>query len=290
VNRVALTDALVSMKWASRRIAVNAVHDGRVTVNGQPIRDSNVTIQATEDVIRIDGQVRLHRNASPVVIVFNKPIAMPGSREEGKQSLYTLVENKRPWFSPNGVLPSTVSGIVLLTNDKQHRNEQASVLRNLTAEYRIKVHRKPKATELKKIAKEIEANVGTKDKHLAVTVVTVGSRQAWISVCTQRATVHNILKGLHAVGIEPLRVERFRLGPFTTEFVNTFSWVRLTEVELAALIAAAERGDGADAEWSNVMPSWRPLGSAIDRDGYEPEPSVNNDVPSDESQAEGNEP
>lgn len=268
-KRMALADALVSMQWASRRIALNAVHDGRVTVNDRVVRDANTMIRVPDDNVRIDGRFMRHRYNRPVVLVMNKPYGMPGSREEGRTTIYSSLDNKRSWYTPNGVLPASVSGIILVTNDKRHRNEQASPLRNLSAEYRVKVHRKPKATELKKIAKEIEKLCGLKDPLLTVGTHSVGTRYTWLSIVTQRATIHHISKALKLVGIEPLRMDRYRLGPFTSHEVTTMSWLRLTEEEAASLVASAERGDGTDSNWHVTMPVNRPRGSAIERDGYE---------------------
>lgn len=269
VRRVALVDGLVGLQWASRRISLHAIHDGRVTVNRKVVQDPNMIIQIPGDAVLVDGQGIPRKTLRPLMFVFNKPITLPGSRETGKPSLYTVLDNKRAWYSPNGVLPASASGIILLTNDKQHRNEQASPLRGLTAEYRIKVHRKPKATELKQIAKHIGTLVGEKDKHLAVTIHAIGTRQTWLSVVTQRASVHQIMKALQMVGIEPLRVDRYRLGPFTTDVVHPHSWARLADEESAALLEAAQRADGSDAVWNSAMPAVRPLGSAIEFDGYE---------------------
>lgn len=223
------------MQWASRQRALQAIQIGRVAVNENAEHRPNAFLKLDRDIVSVDGHVLQRKHAKPITIVFHKPSGVVGSKEEGRNSLYSFLSNRTGWFIPGGVLSKAASGIVIVTNDPTHRNAEHSAVADLTKDLLVKVHRVPKKTELTKIAKLLRERWPNAGDELAVSVDSKGARHAWIKVTYRRGTTEDLMRTLKDVKLEPLRLIRSRLGPFTINDVASGAWYRLSDAEVIAL-------------------------------------------------------
>lgn len=99
----------------SRRAADQAITDGRVQVNGQPVTAGQQITDA--DVVTLDG-TKLAAAAELQTIMLNKPAGYVVSREgQGSDTIYDLLPPALHHLKPVGRLDKYSSGLLLLTND-----------------------------------------------------------------------------------------------------------------------------------------------------------------------------
>jgi 23S rRNA pseudouridine2604 synthase len=192
-------------------------------------------VKLDRDAVAVDGKVLQRKTVKPIYIVFNKPAGLIGSKEEYRKTLYSFLTNKRGWYIPNGVLTKGASGIVIVTNDPIHKSAQFSPIAGLTRDMLVKVHRNPKKTELTKLTKLLKEEWSETADDISVEVHAKGARATWIKISHREGRIHDIMVALKTVGLEPLRAERSRIGPFTTESLSPGAWYRLTDEEILAL-------------------------------------------------------
>jgi 16S rRNA U516 pseudouridylate synthase RsuA-like enzyme len=242
-------------------LALKAIEAGRVTVNDNPTSQPNTFIRLDRDVITVDHEELLRKSVRPIYIVFHKPMGLIGSKEEFRRNLYSYLTNKRGWSVPIGVLPRAASGIVIVTNDRIHRAADDSSLTNLLREYQIKVHRAPKKTEITKLQKALRELWKGHESSTEVELARTTARAAWIAVRSTTGSLHDITTTLHAMGLEPLRIERTRVGPFSTEDLAAGAWYRLSAAEVDTLNAFSKEAQPASSSAAQSL--WQQVKSRL---------------------------
>lgn len=100
----------------SRRKAEALIEQGRVTVNGKPIKRQGVTINPNDDRVHLDGNL-LEQNQETRYIMLNKPSGYVSTKHDphAKKTVMDLVPY--PNLYPVGRLDKDTEGLLLLTND-----------------------------------------------------------------------------------------------------------------------------------------------------------------------------
>src|SRR5438477_533659 len=103
---------------ASRRASEQLMRDGRVTVNGDTIRELGSKADASRDDIRVDGR-RIKVAAHHRYLLLNKPRGYMTTRSdpERRPTVLDLVHGVHEYVYPVGRLDFDSEGLLLLTND-----------------------------------------------------------------------------------------------------------------------------------------------------------------------------
>lgn len=109
--------ALARAGIASRRKAEELIAAGRVTVNGS-VAIVGQPVDPTTDAIMVDGKRIAAQPASPVWIVFNKPLGVMSTKSdpEGRKTVFDYMPEV-PGLTYVGRLDFLTEGLLLLTTD-----------------------------------------------------------------------------------------------------------------------------------------------------------------------------
>lgn len=100
----------------SRRQAEELMRAGRVTVNGEVVRQPGTKIRSGVDVVTVDG-ARVRGEISHTYIALNKPTGVVSScAQEGARTVRELIDVRIRLY-PVGRLDKESDGLLLLTND-----------------------------------------------------------------------------------------------------------------------------------------------------------------------------
>jgi pseudouridine synthase len=220
---------------ASRRSAEKVMLEGRVTVNGETVRELGSRADITKDDLRVDG-VRIKPPQAPVYLVLNKPKGVVTTRHdpEGRTTVMDLVPRVAGLF-PVGRLDVTTEGLIILTNDGEFAQRVSHPRYEVPRVYHAKVRRVPDAETLARLKK----GVRVEGQRMAVDRVRVleADNNAWLEVALHEGKNHEVRRLLEAVGHPVSKLKRVAVGSLTTRGLDPGEFRHLTPQEVRALSA-----------------------------------------------------
>jgi len=215
------------------------MEQGRVTVNGELVREPGTKADPATDDIRVDG-VRVKASVTPVYIVLHKPRGVVTTRRDpaGRQTVMDLVPGVAGLF-PVGRLDVTTEGLILLTNDGAFAERVAHPRYEVPRVYHAKVHRAPDARALERLQRGIRID-GEMLKADRVRVLDSGNNP-WLELTLHEGKQHEVRRLLEAVGHPVSKLRRVAIGPVLLRGLETGEFRALRPEEVAGLL----RGEGA---------------------------------------------
>ena len=233
-----LQKILARAGFASRRGAEQLMLDGRVTVNGQHVRELGTKADIEKDDVRVDD-VRVKAPKGPVYLVLNKPRGYVTTRRDpaGRPTVMDLVPPVAGLF-PVGRLDVTTEGLILLTTDGAFAERVSHPRYEVPRVYHAKVHRVPDAETLERLKRGVKVE----GDFMAVDRVRVieAENNAWVEVALHEGKQHEVKRLLEAVGHPVSKLRRVSFGPVTVKGLEPGQFRSLTPEEVARLL----RGEG----------------------------------------------
>ena len=156
-------DALISNSGAYSRSEIKImVKKGRVSVNGQTVKDYSLKV-SENDAISVDGKIL--DTEKFVYIMLNKPAGYI-SATEGEKNVIELVPSEmfRKGLFPVGRLDKDTEGLLLITNDGDFSHELMSPNKNVVKTYRAELERAVTESDIEKFKNGIVMRDGTEFK------------------------------------------------------------------------------------------------------------------------------
>lgn len=239
-----LQQVLASRGVAARRKAEDLIREGRVTVDGEVVREVGVQVDPERQVIRVDGQ-RLQPERRRYIML-NKPTGYitTASDERGRRTVMDLVQvPERIW--PVGRLDRTTSGLLLLTNDGDLAFRVTHPRYELEKEYEALVDGHPPPAVLDQLRRGVTVEG---ERVVPEQVRPLRNEEAGTVL---RIVIHEgrnriVRRMLDRVGYPVLKLTRTRIGPLQVRGLATGAWRDLTPGEVAQLREAVHL-EGAEA-------------------------------------------
>jgi 23S rRNA pseudouridine2605 synthase len=218
---------------ASRRAAEQVMTDGRVTVNGETVRELGTKADVAKDDIRVDG-VRIRPPADPVYLLLYKPRGVVTTRHdpEGRATVMGLVPPVAGLF-PVGRLDVGSEGLLILTNDGNFAQRVSHPRYEVPRVYQAKVRDVPTHETLARIT----AGVRVEGERLAADHVRVleADNNSWLELTLHEGKNHEVRRLMEAVGHPVSKLKRVAIGPVTIRGLNPGQFRHLTPQEVRAL-------------------------------------------------------
>ncbi|HET9827665.1 MAG TPA: pseudouridine synthase [Nocardioidaceae bacterium] len=236
---VRLQKVLAQAGVASRRASEELIAAGRVTVDGQVVRELGVRVDPGTAVIHVDG-MRLQLDTSRVYLALNKPrgVVSTMSDPEGRPCLGDLVGNRAERLFHVGRLDVDTEGLLLLTNDGDlaHRLQHPSygVAKTYLAEIPGPVPRD--------LGRRLRAGVELDDGPVAVDSFRMIDSQpgrALVELVLHEGRNHVVRRLLAKVGHPVLQLVRTQIGPVRLGDLLPGRNRALTREEVGELMAQA---------------------------------------------------
>lgn len=225
---------------ASRREAEKWIEEGRVTVNGTPVRELGFRADASKDRIKVDGKL-LRQPESERYYLFHKPAGIITSMRdpEGRPDISLFLESSRlkGRLFPVGRLDFNSSGLLMLTNDGKMAQRLTHPRYELKKVYRVKLNACPSGKELAKLERGIELEDGMTGP-ARVRVLRRLRKNAWVEIVIYEGRYREIRRMFDALGYFVEKLVRIQMGPLRLESVRPGEWRALLPWEIKALKAA----------------------------------------------------
>lgn len=123
---IRLQKVLAGAGLGSRRACEQIIAQGRVSVDGQVVRELGVRVDPRTAVVHVDG-LRVQLDSSLVTIALNKPVGVVSTMHDpqGRPSLEQFVADRPERLFHVGRLDAETEGLLLMTNDGELANRLA---------------------------------------------------------------------------------------------------------------------------------------------------------------------
>ncbi|HVH27747.1 MAG TPA: pseudouridine synthase [Vicinamibacterales bacterium] len=222
---------------ASRRASEQLMRDGRVTVNGEPIRQLGTKADPLRDDIRVDGRrvkiVERHR-----YILLNKPRGYVSTRSDPQRrpTLLDLLPDVSDYIYPVGRLDFDSEGLIVLTNDGDLAARLTHPRHGISRVYDARVLGVPDAEDLARLQHGVVID-GRRTEPADVRAIGPGH----LRVVIREGRNRQVRKMCDAIGHPVSRLTRIAIGPLTDQRLKPGQWRELTAAEVKKLRAASDR-------------------------------------------------
>ena len=212
----------------SRRGADGLIADGRVTVDGRPVRELGAKIDPENHEVAVDGET-IKRSLTKSYLVLHKPKGVLSTMydPEGRPSLADFIDLRKERLFHVGRLDKDSEGLILLTNDGDLTFRATHPSFGLEKTYIIEFEGRLETGVDKVLLKGVELEDGM-GRVLSFKQLSAN----WIEVKIHEGRYHIIRRLMEAVGVEVLRLIRTNFGPISLGDTPEGRWRDLNEQEL----------------------------------------------------------
>ena len=232
---------------ASRRAAEKLIIDGRVSVNGETVRELGSKADPDTDEVRVDDR-RVKHAQRPRYYLLNKPAGYVTTRSdpEKRRTVLDLLKGVREYVYPVGRLDYDSEGLLLLTND----GDLAAALMHPSHEvdrvYEAQVLGTPDTHDLDRLGRGVVVD-GRRTSPAVVELVTErkrapktkGDETSVIRVTVHEGRTRQVRKMCDAIGHPVRKLRRVRIGPLWDNTLKLGAFRELTADEVRRLKSAA---------------------------------------------------
>jgi 23S rRNA pseudouridine2605 synthase len=224
----------------SRRHVEELISAGRVSVDGQTIRELGTKVDATAHRICVDGQPI--RAEQQVYWVVNKPRGYVCTNYDParRPRAIDLVPHVNQRVYTVGRLDEDSEGLLLLTNDGDLANQLMHPRYGVEKAYVVQVAGQPSREDVQQLLK----GVWLSDGHVSARRVKRLKRQGdsvWLEIVLSEGKNREIRRMLARLGHKVMRLRRIALGPVLLGRLPTGKARRLTRPEVIRLRDSVKR-------------------------------------------------
>lgn len=235
MEKIRIQKMIADSGVCSRRKAEQMISQGRVKINGHPVKLGDKC--GYKDLITIDGErIMIPRKKNFIYIMMNKPrgYVTTVSDELDRRCVMDLLEDVEERVYPVGRLDRNSEGLLLFTNDGEFANSIMHPSRHISKTYRVTVRPDINDDQLVALSEGVVID-GKKTLPASVVVKDKEAGRAVILITIKEGRNRQIRKMCEAVGLEVARLRRISIGPLKLGMLKPGSYRELTADELRAL-------------------------------------------------------
>ncbi len=212
---VSLARVLSKMGIASRTVAATLIEAGRVSVNGQVLRNPEARINMVRDRVALDNATL--SEVPKCYVAVNKPrgLVTTARDEQGRETVYTCLgeDDRHAWLAPVGRLDKASEGLIFFTNDTAWAQRILDPARHLPKTYHVQVNRLLNDDDVARLQHGvILADDGVFARAAQVQVLRSGQKNCWLEIVLQQGINRQIRRMLAVLDADVLRLIRVAIG------------------------------------------------------------------------------
>lgn len=224
---------------ASRRHAEELIVAGRVTVNGEVIKELGTKADPEKDHIKVNGKLinPQLQSREKIYVLLNKPKGYLSSVSdpEGRPLVTELLPPSLGKLHPVGRLDFNTEGLLLLTNDGDFTNYVTAARNRVEKVYEVKVKGVPTENGIQRLRRGITLEDGTRTATAKIEMLHETQTNAWYEVLLHQGRNQQVRRMFELIGHSVLKLRRVRIGFLTDEKLKPGSWRFLSPAEAARL-------------------------------------------------------
>ena len=242
--------ALADMGLCSRRQAEQIILEGRVKLNGHPVKLGD-KMDMHEDVLSVDGRtIRPPKKKEYKYYMLHKPrgYITTSSDDRGRKTVMELIKDIPERVYPVGRLDKDSEGLLLFTNDGALANALTHPSHQVAKMYRVTVHPAATKEQVVALANGVVLDDGTKTLPAIIRVVAEDEDRTVMEMSIKEGKNRQIRRMCRAVGLDVARLSRKSVGAVKLGMLAPGKYRELRPSEILALEAAAEKAGRKNAQ------------------------------------------
>ena len=242
--------ALADMGLCSRRQAEQIILEGRVKLNGHPVKLGD-KMDMHEDVLSVDGRtIRPPKKKEYKYYMLHKPrgYITTSSDDRGRKTVMELIKDIPERVYPVGRLDKDSEGLLLFTNDGALANALTHPSHQVAKMYRVTVHPAATKEQVVALANGVVLDDGTKTLPAIIRVVAEDEDRTVMEMSIKEGKNRQIRRMCRAVGLDVARLSRKSVGAVKLGMLAPGKYRELKPSEILALKAAAEKAGRKNAQ------------------------------------------
>ena len=229
---------LVEMSVASRSTVKDMAKKGRITVNGEVVKASDVKIDENMDVVSVDGHVIAFSDME--YFMLNKPAGVITATldKKAKTVLDLIDERTRNDLFPVGRLDKDTEGLLLITNDGDLAHRLLAPKKHVDKIYYADIDGIVTDEHARRFAEGLTLLDGTQvmPGELTVLETDMAKNTSKIQLTIHEGKFHQVKRMFEAVGCSVIYLKRLSMGPLELDAaLAPGEYRRLTDEEINML-------------------------------------------------------
>lgn len=233
---------------ASRRHAEELIAGGRVTVNGEVIKELGTKADPDKDHIKVNGKLinPQLQSREKVYVLLNKPKGYLSSVSdpEGRPLVTELLPPSLGKVHPVGRLDFNTEGLLLLTNDGEFTNYVTAARNRVEKVYEVKVKGVPADGGIERLRRGITLDDGTRTAPAKIKKLHETQTNAWYEVLLHQGRNQQVRRMFELIGHSVLKLRRTRIGFLMDENLKPGYWRLLSPGEVARMMKKRKASRG----------------------------------------------
>ena len=231
---VRLQKFLADAGVASRRAGEQVILEGRVKVNGQPVRLLGTKIDPDHDQVAVDG--KFIRPKKLVYVALNKPPGCVCSRKDelNRPTIYELLPREWDTVQSVGRLDYNSEGLIFLTNDGQFALRLSHPRYGIRKKYLATVEGEVTPAMLELFKRGI-FHEGEKLKALAAKIISGTRRHCVVELELGEGKNREVRRLFESQAVTVKRLQRIQIGKIRLGELKPGKWRTLNAVEIKTL-------------------------------------------------------
>jgi 23S rRNA pseudouridine2605 synthase len=228
----------------SRRAAEQIIAEGRVKLNGHPVKVGD-KMDPARDILTVDGErIYIQKDQQMYYLVLYKPrgYVTTASDELGRRTVMDLVKDVPARLYPVGRLDKDSEGLLLMTNDGEFANAMMHPSGGISKLYRVTVSPRAEEAQIIRMSEGVVLDDGTKTLPCSINVVVDEPGRTVMEMTLREGKNREIRRMCEAVGLQVVRLKRNAEGVVKLGMLQPGKYRELTKQELTGLRAAAAKG------------------------------------------------
>ncbi|NLJ15615.1 MAG: rRNA pseudouridine synthase [Clostridiales bacterium] len=234
MEKIRIQKIIADSGYCSRRKAEQLMIDGRVKLNGRPVKLGDKALPA-KDLISIDGQnISTQSNLRYIILYKPRGYVTTMSDDRGRKTVNDLMKGVSERVYPIGRLDKISEGLLLLTNDGAFANEIMHPSSQISKTYRVTIKGKISEEDIA----QLMAGVLIDDKKTLPCIIHVlaeESERTVLQFIIKEGRNRQIRKMCETVGAEIIRLKRTHIGNLKLGMLKPGEYRDLTTEELRGL-------------------------------------------------------
>ena len=230
---------------ASRRHAEELITAGRVTVNGEVVKELGTKADPDRDHIKVNGKLinPQLKARDKVYVLLNKPRGYLSSVSdpEGRPLVTELLPPNLGRLHPVGRLDFNTEGLLLLTNDGDFTNHVTAARNRVEKVYEVKVKGVPAEGAIQRLRRGVTLEDGTRTAPAKIESLGETKTNAWYEVLLHQGRNQQVRRMFELIGHSVLKLRRVRIGFLTDENLKPGYWRFLTPAEAKRLMKSQDK-------------------------------------------------